>query len=186
MSAVKRRISGELSLKQQAIEWLLKFNPRPLSYAAGVVASTILFAVLLAGLKPIPVSQGVGERAAIVPLIWGSDAEYRLYNSDESTTGGAKTDHHYQLPRVLDNSALVSFSHIAYRKPGDEGMAALVEVESDGRARLVNMLDEPSDPYIVEQLWWSLSERTFQPAIVEGKAAPTRIVLFVEKMDIGG
>jgi hypothetical protein len=120
-------------------------------------------------------------------VISGSNAEWHASNPHLPPAGGSEASgDYYQLPRVLDNSALVSFSHIAYQKAGDEGMAALVEVGADGSAKLVDMLDEPSDPYLVEQLWWSLSNRTFQPAMVEGHAAPTRIVLLVEKMDVGG
>ena len=185
MTAVARRASGVTS-SQNIVNWLLKFNPRPLSYAAGVVASTILFAVLLAGLKPIPVMESGIERATILPVITGTDAEYHAFNDMPPDTPSPANGHSYQLPRVLDNSALVSFSHIAYQRASDKGMAALVEVGADGSARLVDMLDEPIDPYLVEQLWWSLSSRTFQPAMVEGHAAPTRIVLLVEKMDVGG
>jgi hypothetical protein len=186
MTAVARRASGATRSSQSIVNWLLKFNPRPLSYAAGVVASTIMFAVLLAGLKPIPVTEPRFERATILPVITGTDAEYHAFNDMPPDTPSPPNGHSYQLPRVLDNSALVSFSHIAYQRASEKGMAALVEVGADGSAKLVDMLDEPIDPYLVEQLWWSLSSRTFQPAMVEGHAAPTRIVLLVEKMDVGG
>lgn len=187
MAAVHGRARREISATQRLFEWLLKLNPRPVSYAAGAVVSTILFAFLLSGLKPIPNMESGFERATILPVISGSNAEYHACNPHlPPAVGSESSGDYYQLPRVLDNSALVSFSHIAYQKAGDEGMAALVEVGADGSAKLVDMLDEPSDPYLVEQLWWSLSNRTFQPAMVEGHAAPTRIVLLVEKMDVGG
>jgi hypothetical protein len=188
MAAVHGRAKKEISAGQRVLEWLLRLNPRPVSYAAGAVISTIMFAFLLSGLKPIPNMETGGiERARILPVISGSNLEYQASNPHlpravSSESGGD----YYQLPRVLDNSALVSFSHIAYQKAGDEGMAALVEVGADGSAKLVDMLDEPNDPYLVEQLWWSLHNRTFQPAMVDGHAAPTRIVLLVEKMDVGG
>jgi hypothetical protein len=187
MAAVHGRATKQVTFSQRVLEWLLKLNPRPVSYAAGAVVSTILFAFLLAGLKPIPNMESAIERSTILPVISGSNAEYIASNPHlPRATGSEGTGDYYQLPRVLDNSALVSFSHIAYQKAGDEGMAALVEVGADGSAKLVNMLDEPNDPYLVEQLWWSLSNRTFQPAMVDGHAAPTRIVLLVEKMDVGG
>jgi hypothetical protein len=65
-------------------------------------------------------------------------------------------------------------------------MSALVEVDSDGRGRLVDMLNSPNDPYLIEQLWWSLRNRTFQPATVSGHPVPTRIILLVEKVDVSG
>jgi hypothetical protein len=186
MTAVERQASNQVAFPQRALEWLLKLNPQPVSYLAGVLASTVLFAILLSGLKPIPVISGEAEQFVIIPATWGSDPEYHAYNGLPPDSAAADREHAYQLPRVLNNSSLVSFSHIAYQRPGNEGMAALVEIEPDGRAKLVDMLDEPSDPYLVEQLWWSLSKRAFQPAILEGRAVPTRIVLLVEKMDVAG
>ena len=187
ITEVERRAAKQLSASQRFVDWLLKFNPRALAYGTGMVASALMFLVLLSGLKPIPAAEDGGfERATIVPAVTGSAPEYHAYNGLPPVAPSADVGQYYQLPRVLDNSALVSFSHIAYRKAGDQGMAALVEVGADGSARLVDMLDAPSDPYIVEQLWWSLLNRTFQPAVVDGHAAPTRIVLLVEKMDVGG
>ena len=87
---------------------------------------------------------------------------------------------------MIDNGALVSFSHIVHDKVGTESMSALVEVSSDGHAELLEMLEEPRDPALVEQLWWSLGKPTFQPARVEGRAVQTRIVLLVEKVDVSG
>jgi hypothetical protein len=186
MTSIARRASGDISPRQQVIEWLLKLNPIPLSYGAGVTVSLLLFALLLSGVKPIPVMEQAVGQMFIFPVITGSDKEYHSYNDIPEDQERADNQHYYQLPRVLDNSALVSFSNIAYQKPGNDGMAALIEVGSDGRAKLVNVLDEPKDSYMVEQLWWSLSERTFQPAIVEGRPVPTRIVLLVEKVDVTG
>jgi hypothetical protein len=89
------------------------------------------------------------------------------------------------LPSVLNDSSLVSFSHASYQR-GD-GFAILVEVSPDGRGELVEVLDDnPPPPHLVEQLWWSLSKRTFQPAMVEGRPIPTRIVVLVEKLDVSG
>jgi hypothetical protein len=90
------------------------------------------------------------------------------------------------MPRVLDDGALVNFSHLAYERTGSNGMAALVEVETDGSAKLVDILDAPQDPYLVEQLWWSLGARTFKPAFVSGRPVTTRIILLVEKVDVRG
>jgi hypothetical protein len=189
MTAVARRSANEISLRQRVFEWLLKLNPRPVAYTTGFAMSALSFLLLFSSFKPIPVSAIVDtEQAAIVPVISGSDREFHSYNDlpQDPDSPDAGSDHYYQLPRVLDHGPLVSFSHIAYQKPGDEGMSAMVEVESDGSARLVNVLDAPKDPYLVEQLWWSLRNRTFQPATVSGRPVSTRIILLVEKMDVSG
>src|SRR6185295_19364061 len=115
-----------------------------------------------------------------------SDREYHSCDILPPDQATSETEHYYQLPRVLDNSALVSFSHIAYQKAGSQGMSALVEVDSDGRGKLVDVLNAPKDPYLIEQLWWSLRNRTFQPATVSGDPVPTRIILLVEKVDVSG
>jgi hypothetical protein len=189
MTEVARHSTNEISLRQRLFEWLLRLNPRPVAYTTGFAMSALSFLLLFSSFKPIPVSAIVDtEQAAIYPVISGSDREFHSYNDlpPDPNSPDAGSDHYYQLPRVLDNGALVSFSHIAYQKPGNEGMRAMVEVESDGRARLVDVLDAPKDPYLVEQLWWSLRNRTFQPATVSGRPVSTRIILLVEKMDVGG
>jgi hypothetical protein len=189
LTEVARHSSREVSVRQRLFEWLLKLNPRPVAYTTGFTISALSFLLLFSSFRPIPVSAIVDtEQAAIFPVVSGSDREFHSYNDlppDPDSTG-AGSDHYYQLPRVLDHGALVSFSHIAYQKAGDEGMSAMVEVESDGRARLVDVLDAPKDPYLVEQLWWSLRNRTFQPATVSGRPVSTRIILLVQKMDVSG
>ncbi|HWP43358.1 MAG TPA: zf-HC2 domain-containing protein, partial [Blastocatellia bacterium] len=186
MTPVVRRASGDISLRERVTEWLLKLNPIPLSYAAGVTCSIMLFTLMLSGVKPIPAMEKAVGQMFIFPAITGSDLEYHRYNDIPADLDTSDNQHYYQLPRVLDNSALVSFSNLAYQKPGNDGMAALIEVGPDGRAKLVNVLDEPKDSRAIEQLWWSLSERTFQPALVEGRPVSTRIVLLVEKVDVTG
>jgi hypothetical protein len=192
MNEAARRARREVTLGQEVLEWLLKLNPRPVSVAAGVVVSLLSFTTLFSSFKPIPLGAVESQEAAISPVISGSNREYHSYNNlppaaAGSVDAGSKdSEHYYQLPRVLDNSALVSFSHIAYQKPGNQGMSALVEVDPDGRGRLVDVLNAPQDPYLIEQLWWSLRDRTFQPATVSGRPVPTRIILLVEKVDVSG
>lgn len=190
MTSIERRVRGDISLRQRANEWLLRLNPKPLSYATGFALSVLMFAFTLSGFKPIPV--GAESRAGLdvtyltepATSIKSDLAEYNRYNNlpagDPTDTEG------YELPYLNDPSAAISFSHIAYQKPGIEGMAALVQVGQDGRGKLESVIDEPNDPALVEQLWWMLGKQTFQPATVEGQPVATRIVMFVEKMDVDG
>ena len=187
MTEATRRARREISLSESVLAWLLKLNPRPVAYATGLVISLLSFASLFSSFRPIPLGDTQSEQAAaIFPIISGSDREYQSYNNLPQDANSTDSNNYYQLPRVLDNSALVSFSHIAYQKAGNQGMSALVEVDSDGRGRLVNVIDAPKDPYLIEQLWWSLRNRTFQPATVSGHPVPTRIILLVEKVDVSG
>lgn len=186
MTEATRRARNEITLGESMLAWIMKLNPRPVSYATGVIISILSFAALFSSFRPIPFGEIQSEQAAIFPIISGSDREYHSYNNLPPDGNVSNSEHYYQLPRVLDNSALVSFSHIAYQKRGNEGMSALVEVDSDGRGRLVNVIDAPEDPYMIEQLWWSLRNRTFQPATVSGRPVSTRIILLVEKVDVSG
>jgi len=186
MTEALRRARREISLTDSVFEWLLKLNPRPVAYATGLVISVLSFASLFSSFRPIPSSGPQSVQVAIYPIINGSDREYHSYNNLPPDASSVTTENYYQLPRVLDNSALVSFSHIAYQKPGNQGMSAMVEVDPEGRGRLVDVLDAPADPYMIEQLWWSLRNRTFQPATVSGHPVPTRIILLVEKVDVSG
>lgn len=186
MTEAARRARREVSLSESIFSWLLKLNPRPVAYATGVLVSILSFSALISSFRPIPLGGSASEQVAIFPIINGSDLEYHSYNNLPQDEDTAKSDHYYQLPRVLDNSSLVSFSHIAYQKPGNQAMSALVEVDPEGRGKLVDVLDAPKDPYLIEQLWWSLRDRTFQPATVLGRPVPTRIILLVEKVDVSG
>ncbi|MEK6324804.1 MAG: zf-HC2 domain-containing protein [Acidobacteriota bacterium] len=186
MIEATRRARKEISVSESLLAWLLKLNPRPVAYATGLVISLLSFSALFSSFRPIPFGETQSQQAAIYPIISGSDREYHSYNNLPPDRGSTDTEHYYQLPRVLDNSALVSFSHIAYQERGNQGMSALVEVDSDGRGRLVDVIDAPKDPYMIEQLWWSLRNRTFQPATVSGRPVSTHIVLLVEKVDVSG
>jgi hypothetical protein len=186
MDEVARRATSQVSLGERVFEWLLKLNPKPVAYATGVIVSIISFAGMSAGFKPIPERKSTPVYAASVPVVSGSDAEFHNYNDLPPDTTLTGNQHYYQLPRVLNDGALVSFSNLAYRGRGDETMAAMVEVGPDGRAILVDVVGEPKDPTVIEQLWWSLQDRTFQPAIVRGRPVVTRIILLVEKVDVNG
>jgi hypothetical protein len=186
MIEATRRARKEISLTVRLFEWLLKLNPRPVGYAAGLLVSLLSFASLFASFRPMPLGLAGSQQAAIIYPISGSNREYHSYNNLPPDRSTIDSEQYYQLPRVLENSALVSFSHIAYQKTGNQGMSALVEVDSEGRGRLVDVLDAPKDPYLIEQLWWSLRDRTFQPATVSGRPVSTRIILLVEKVDVSG
>jgi hypothetical protein len=190
MTAIERRVSGDISLQQRTVEWLLKLNPRPFSFATGAVVSIILFAITLSGFKPLPASpedRKLGDTSILLaePIV-SSGNQFKVYNDIYANPSSTDIEGYYELPRMLNSGSMVSFSHLAYQRPGNEGMSVMLEVETDGRARLVNVLDDPNDPAVVEQLWWTLGNPTFQPATVEGQPVSTRIILFVEKMDVGG
>lgn len=185
MRPIRQRAAGQLGLIGRAMEWIMKLNPKPISYAAGALASLVLFAGMLAGLKPIPSDLGRITDPGLMPIVIGSDAEYHTYN-DLPPHRSESSGHSYELPRIIDDSSLISFSYIAYNRAGEDGAAALVEVLPDGRGRILKVIEQPNDPNLIYWLAHSLSKRSFQPAFISGQAVTTRIILRVHKIDVIG
>ncbi len=187
LNAVERRATERYAFHKILFDWLLRLNPLPVSYGAGVIASAALFLVMLSGFKPIPIPAVGTIEATFVSAISGSYVEYASYNDVPATTNQeANSERYYQLPRVLDNSSLVGFGNTVHQDIGTQPMAALIEVEPDGSAKLVDMLNEPKDSALIEQFWWSLGERTFEPARVHGQPVTTKIVFVFERVDVTG
>jgi hypothetical protein len=185
MEPIKQRAAGQLGLMGRAMERIMRLNPKPISYAAGALASLMLFAAILAGLKPIPPGLDRITDPGFVPIITGSDAEYHTYNGLPPNSSESNS-HSYELPRIIDDGSLISFSHIAYKKLGEDGAAALVEILPDGRARILEVIERPNDPNLIYWLAHSLSKRSFQPAFISGQAVTTRIIFRVHKIDVIG
>jgi hypothetical protein len=190
MTALERRVSGSVNLRQRINEWVLKINPRPFSYATGAVVSILLFAITLSGFRPIPVNaedrrwDSTAVLLAPPPAVISSETEFNVYNNIPTNTASSY-DETYELPQ-MNSVSMVSFSHLAYQRPGNESMTVLLKVETDGHAEVVNVLDDPKDPMVVEQLWWNLLNPTFKPATINGQPVATQVIMFVEKMDVGG
>jgi anti-sigma factor RsiW len=82
MTEATRRAKREISVSESLLAWLLKLNPRPVAYAAGVVISVLSFTSLFSSFRPIPLGESRGaQSAAIFPIISGSDREYQSYNN---------------------------------------------------------------------------------------------------------
>jgi hypothetical protein len=189
MMSVGRQAAGHVTLADRVVDYMQKLNPRLVSYCAGIVVSMILFGLTLAGFRPIGAFGAMGSMDNTyqqLATIFGSDEQYHSYNELPPDAVEPSTEHYYELPRVVGDSSLISFSNIAYRKPGDEDGAVLTEVSPDGRATIVKVLKQSSDPDVIQDLQWSLSKHPFQPALISGKPVQTRIVLFFQKMDITG
>ncbi|HEY6333037.1 MAG TPA: hypothetical protein VI756_27185 [Blastocatellia bacterium] len=189
MTSIGRMAAGRVTVGDRVIDYLQKLNPRLVSYSAGIMVSVMLFGLTLAGFRPITTFGGVGSIDSPyqqLATIFGSDEQYHSYNELPPDAVEPSTEHYYELPRVVRDSSLISFSNVAYRKAGDEDGAVLTEVSPDGRATIVKVLKQSSDPDVIQDLQWSLSKHPFQPALISGKPVQTRIVLFFQKMDITG
>jgi hypothetical protein len=185
MGPIMRGAKGEFRPIRRLVDFCQKLNPQLVSYSVGVLVSGILFGMTLAGLRPYRAMDGTIS-AQYVPAISDTDENYHLYNSLPPDAEESSREHTYELPRVVHDSSLISFSNIAYRKPGNEGASVFVEVGADGKGKIIQVLERPNDPNVIGDLEWSLSKRPFQPAVVSGSPVKTRIVLFVQKVDVSG
>jgi hypothetical protein len=200
VTAVQRMAAGRLPLHQQVGEWLSKLNPHLVSYSTGVLASALLFAGTLAGLRPSPLldqpspemialARG-GDRleSRILDVVCGTDSEYHLYNGLPPVLPAEPDKHGYELPRFRENGPMTSLAFTGWPKTGNESNAMLVEIGSDGCGRIIDVLTKPKDPFLLREMDWSLSRRSFQPAkkTDSGQPIPTRIVLVNYKVDVTG
>jgi len=182
---IRRGVNRRFQPAQRLVDYCQRLNPRLISYGVGVLVSGILFALTLAGMRPDRVIVAtIADR--YVTAILGSDREFDAYNDVPPHGSEGSLQHAYELPRVVQDSSLISFSNIAYRKPGNEGAWALVEIGADGKGRIIQVLEKPNDPDVIGDLEWSLSKRPFQPAVLSGHPVQTRIVLLVQKVDVSG
>jgi hypothetical protein len=186
MGPIRRQVNGEFQPIERLVDFCQKLNPRLVSYGVGLMVSGILFGLTLAGLRPYRVIEGGPIPAQYYSAILGSDAEFDAYNDVPPHGPDGSLQHAYELPRVVQDSSLISFSNVAYRKPGNEGAWMLVEIGADGKGKIIQVLEKPNDPDVIGDLEWSLSKRPFQPAVLSGRPVQTRIVLLVEKVDISG
>ena len=185
MGPIRRGADGEFRPIERLVDFCQKLNPRLVSYGVGLMVSGILFGLMLAGLRPYRVIDGPTAAQYYYSAILGTDQEFDAYNNLPPCSDGS-LQHAYELPRVVPDSSLISFSNIAYRKPGNEGAWMLVEIGADGKAKIIQVLEKPNDPDVIGDLEWSLSKRPFRPAVLSGRPVQTRIVLYVEKVDIWG
>jgi hypothetical protein len=183
---ISRGVNGGIRPIQQLTDFCQKLNPRLVSYGVGVLVSGILFGLTLAGLRPYRIMDGPIAENYYFPAISGSDQEFDAYNDITPHPSDSSFQHAYELPRVVRDSSLISFSNIAYRKPGNEEAWALVEVGADGKGRIIQVLEKPNDPDVIGALEWGLSKRPFQPAVLSGHPVQTRMVLVVQKVDVSG
>jgi hypothetical protein len=187
MGPIRREVNGQFSPIERLVDFCQKLNPRLVSYGVGLMMSGILFGLTLAGLRPDRIIEGpMAAPYYSYSAILGTDEEFDAYNNLPPHGPDGSLQHVYELPRVVQNSSLISFSNVAYRKPGNEGAWMLVEIGADGRAKIIQVLEKPNDPDVIGDLQWSLSKRPFQPAVQSGRPVQTRIVLLVEKVDIWG
>ena len=195
--------AGQVSMGQRVSEWLSRLNPVLISYSTGVVASALLFMGTLAGFRPMPyidddppdmtaltANSGAGsfEDPRFVQVIWGTNSEYNLYNGVPLSLASDSDEHGYELPRFRENGPMTSLAFTAWPKTGSESTAMLVEIGSDGRGRIIDVLTKPKDPSLIREMDWTLSRRPFQPAkkTDSGQPIPTRIVLLNYKVDVTG
>lgn len=160
------------------LQWLADHEFRMVSFGFGAAASAIVFAAMLAAIRPamsvepfIPVSDR---------LIWMSAEEGRALDPDQRP--GRRT-----LPRVPDDGFVPAIAPSAERGE-NEDLVVLADISADGRASIVEVLSGPSDDATMLQLATAFNRpRSFIPARASsGRPVATRVVLYLGRVDIIG
>ena len=171
MIAVRRLSSGEATIGQRIFEFILKMNPRLVSYTTGAVVSAMLFMFTLSQFKPIPLMKSYGESTHVIPVKVVTSPQYELPAS-------------YTVPNLNEDGSLATFLAIPSHEKGDEGAAMLLQVTPAGDALILEVWEEPRDPNLIEELSRSLNKKPFKFESTQFQNAP--VVFFYQKIDISG
>lgn len=166
------------SLFDVARQVFFDYEFKLVAYSVGLCLSFIMFGGMLLSLRPI---LSISEfRPPAERIVWISPFE-------GSALGGQPSTVAYSLPRVSDGGALVDYTLFA-DSISSEDLVVIAEVTTDGRARVVQVLSGPQDERALGELSVALNRpRTFVPAFaVSGRPVPSRVVLFVEHVDVIG
>jgi hypothetical protein len=162
------------SLLDIARQLFVDYEFKLVAYSVGLCLSFVMFGSLLLSLRPIlSISpfEPPSERA-----VWITPMEGALLSNHAVPVA-------YSLPRISDGNALVDYARF-----GTGDLVVIAEVSTDGRGQVVEVLSGPHDERAVGELSIALNRpRTFVPAFaVSGRPVASRVVLFVEQVDIIG
>lgn len=162
------------SLLNIARQLFVDYEFKLVAYSVGLCISFVMFGSMLLSLRPIlsiAPFQPPSERA-----VWITPMEGALLSNHAVPVT-------YSLPRISDGHALADYARF-----GNADLVVIAEVSTDGRAQVVEVLSGPHDERAVGELSVALNRpRTFVPAFaVSGRPVASRVVLFVEHVDIIG
>lgn len=162
------------NLVQIAKQILVDYEFKLIAYSIGLVLTFGLFGGVLASMRPL-----MSLSPFMSPsqhAVWMSPVEARVLGSFATV---------HSLPRIAATSELPETALTAAEL---DNLVILAEINPDGRGEIVQVLSHPADAQAVGRLAVAMNQpHAFVPAYaVSGRPIPSRVVLFVERMDILG
>lgn len=158
---------------------LFDYEFKIIAYSVGVFASLFIFMGVLEGLRPLASLSTAGNS----PTIW--------ITTDEATVMGANVNGQlatvaYTIPQVAKDGSLRAFA-AGTQYAGSDDLVVLAEVDTEGRASIVEVLSGPTDPSVVSNLAVALDRPSFVPAsTASGRRVASRVVLLLQRVDVVG
>jgi hypothetical protein len=167
----QRRQAGLWGRLVQMSNWAT-LHPRPVSAVASFVITLVLYSVILGHLKPITYVPVAAHREPITL----SSSEFNWLNN----AAGPPSSSPYTFPRVETMHQLVA--SIDQTRKGHFVVVTLIH--PDGKASLVEVIDPPGSPEVIEQVQVALRNLSFRPAMISGRPVATQLVLMVQRVDV--
>ena len=148
------------------------------SYGLGASVSFLLFAVMLASIRPL---------VSVEPFVPSSERMIWVTAAEGQALGGPSENAEHSLARVPDEGSVPSYASAAHLFESEE-LVVLAEVSVDGRASIVEVLSGPGTFTDVSELAVAMNRpRSFVPARGRsGRPVVSRVVLFLGRMDVLG
>jgi anti-sigma factor RsiW len=161
-------------LRQLGLDYEFKL----VSYGLGVTFSVVMFAALLAVIRPL---------VSIEPFVPSSERMIWVTAAEGMALGGPSTLAGHSLARVPDEGSVPGYASSAHLVESEE-LVVLAEVAVDGRASIVEVLSGSPNPSAITELAMAINRpKSFIPARgVSGRPVVSRVVLFLGHVDVLG
>lgn len=163
------------SLRSVAGHIFADYEFKLIAYSVGLCLSLVLFGGMLASMRPLLSLSPFDSPSQ--QTIWISPIESQVLGSTFASV--------HSLPRIREGGALPD---VASTAPEWDNLVVIAEIAVDGRGSIVQVLNHPPNHEAVGELAIAIDRpRAFVPAYAtSGRPIPTRVVLFVERVDVLG
>jgi len=158
------------------LAWLRNFTlysrPQYVAYTTSFLLTCLLFVSILYDLKPSfrftrQIEGGWKEVFSTPPL-----NEARPINET--------------LPSVQSANAIVELTFQNNHKMPTKDLFVVAEVTTEGRAKLIELVDEPKNPQLERHVDAALKRASFKPATKDGRPVKSRMYLLIQTIDVRG
>lgn len=180
------------SLWKKVLYWI---EPRLMPYTVGAFASIILFAAMLAGLRPHLIALRDWEVArhaseSALSNNASTDEDEALYDVTKPITSqgyaARRAPYAEQSPSLDPHGALAALTYAPPRGLArDEEMIVVADVYSNGNASLADVVQAPRDKRMLDDFQNALRKNpAFVPASYDRRPETMRVVFMIQKVDV--